>query len=67
MKVGGRDSWVMYGPAYFSREFTARFMPVLEGVLRASGDGTVFTGSRSMGHVKRRGGAPDRELRTRRF
>lgn len=29
VRVGGRDAWVMYGPAYFSREFTARFMPVL--------------------------------------
>lgn len=28
--VGGRDSWVMYGPAYFSREFSASFLPVLE-------------------------------------
>ena len=26
--VGGRDQWVMYGPAYFSREFTAEFLPV---------------------------------------
>lgn len=27
---GGRDAWVMYGPAYLSREFLAQFLPVLE-------------------------------------
>ena len=26
---GGRDCWYMYGPAYFSREFSERFLPVL--------------------------------------
>ena len=35
--VGGRDQWVMYGPAYFSREFTAEFLPVLEGYYQAPG------------------------------
>lgn len=28
--IGGRDAWVMYGPAYFSKEFSASFLPVLE-------------------------------------
>ncbi|MDO4266705.1 MAG: NTP transferase domain-containing protein [Eubacteriales bacterium] len=27
---GGRDCWYMYGPAYFSREFSAQFLPVLK-------------------------------------
>lgn len=27
---GGRDCWYMYGPAYFSREFSERFLPVLK-------------------------------------
>ena len=35
--VGGRDQWVMYGPAYFSREFSERFLPVLEAFYRAPG------------------------------
>ena len=30
VEVGGRDCWYMYGPAYFSREFSERFFPVLE-------------------------------------
>lgn len=28
--VGGRNAWYMYGPAYFSREFSDKFLPVLE-------------------------------------
>lgn len=28
--VGGRDAWVMYGPAFFSREFSHVFLPALE-------------------------------------
>ena len=27
---GGHDAWVMYGPAYLSREFLAQFLPMLE-------------------------------------
>lgn len=30
VSVGGRDSWVMYGPAFFSKDFSAAFLPVLE-------------------------------------
>ncbi|MCH1951777.1 phosphocholine cytidylyltransferase/choline kinase family protein [Enterocloster sp. OA13] len=37
VKIGGRDQWVMYGPAYFSREFSARFLPVLEAYYKSPG------------------------------
>lgn len=37
VRVGGRDAWVMYGPAYFSREFTAKFMPVLKAYYETPG------------------------------
>ena len=37
VKVGGRDSWFMYGPAYFSREFSNRFLPVLEAYYKLPG------------------------------
>lgn len=37
VRIGGRDQWVMYGPAYFSREFTAMFLPVLEAYYRTPG------------------------------
>ena len=28
--VGGRDAWVMYGPVFFSKEFSEAFLPILE-------------------------------------
>ncbi len=28
--VGGKDQWVMYGPAFFSKSFSNKFLPVLE-------------------------------------
>ena len=37
VKVGGRDQWVMYGPAYFSREFSRQFLPVLEAYYKIPG------------------------------
>ena len=35
--VGGRDAWVMYGPVFFSREFSTDFLPVLEAYYRMPG------------------------------
>lgn len=37
VNVGGRDKWVMYGPVYLSKEFSARFLPVLEAYYHAPG------------------------------
>lgn len=30
VKVGGEDAWVMYGPVFFSKEFSDAFLPLLE-------------------------------------
>ncbi len=30
VEVGGKDSWVMYGPVFFSRSFSEQFLPLLE-------------------------------------
>ena len=30
MEVGGHDSWVMYGPVFFSATFSEQFLPLLE-------------------------------------
>lgn len=35
--VGGHDAWVMYGPVFFSREFSDAFLPVLEGYYEQPG------------------------------
>ena len=37
VKIGGKDSWVMYGPAYFSREFSRMFLPVLDAYYQRPG------------------------------
>lgn len=29
ISIGGHDSWVMYGPVYFSKEFSQEFLPLL--------------------------------------
>lgn len=35
--VGGRDSWVMYGPVFFSKTFSQQFLPVLEAYYQIGG------------------------------
>lgn len=35
--VGGADSYVMYGPVYFDRDFSARFVPLLEKYYNSPG------------------------------
>ncbi len=35
--IGGHDSWVMYGPAYFSREWSEAVLPVLEAYYHLPG------------------------------
>lgn len=37
VNVGGADAWVMYGPVYLSKEFSARFLPVLEAYYHTPG------------------------------
>ena len=37
VNVGGKDVWFMYGPVYLSREFSARFLPVLEAYYQIPG------------------------------
>ncbi len=39
---GGHDAWVMYGPAYLSREFLARFLPALEMYYRTPGTEQLY-------------------------
>lgn len=42
VQVGGADSWVMYGPAYFSREFSDRFFPALEAYYHTPGTEQMY-------------------------
>ncbi len=42
VNVGGRDSWAMYGPAYFSREFSDAFIPMAEKAYHTPGTESFF-------------------------
>lgn len=35
--VGGRDSWVMYGPVYMTKAFSSEFLPVLDAYYERPG------------------------------
>lgn len=35
--IGGRDSWVMYGPVFLQKEWSQRFLPVLEAYYHLPG------------------------------
>ena len=37
VQIGGRDCWVTYGPVYFSREFSDKFLPLLEKAYHTPG------------------------------
>jgi len=42
VKVGGMDSWVMYGPVFFSREFSEAFFPILEEYYHTPGTEQMY-------------------------
>ncbi len=37
VSVGGTDKWCMYGPVYFTREFSEQFLPLIETYYRMPG------------------------------
>lgn len=39
IQIGGKDSYVMYGPAYFTKEFSEVFFPYLESTYHRPGTG----------------------------
>ena len=42
VSCGGHDAWVMYGPAYLSREFLAEFLPMLETYYQMPGTEQLY-------------------------
>ena len=42
VKVGGEDSWVMYGPVFFSKEFSEKFFPILEEYYHTPGTEQMY-------------------------
>lgn len=41
-QIGGADSWVMYGPVYFSKDFSAQFFPLLEEYYQTPGTEQMY-------------------------
>ena len=50
--VGGRDAYVMYGPVYFSRDFSHVFMPILEKAFAAPGSDDWYWENVLMNEIK---------------
>lgn len=49
--VGGNNCWVMYGPVYFSREFSEQFLPLLEAAYLAPGTEQMYWEHVLMKHI----------------
>ena len=42
VRIGGHDSWVMYGPVFFSRSFSNAFLPMLEHYYHTPGTEQLY-------------------------
>ena len=42
VQIGGRDSWVMYGPVFFSKEFSEAFLPALDTYYHTPGTEQLY-------------------------
>ena len=50
--IGGADSWYMLGHVYFSREFSEKFMPILEAEFSEEYNRTLLWENLYMKHIK---------------
>lgn len=51
VQVGGRDAWVMYGPVFFSKTFSAKFLPILGEYYRTPGTEQFYWEQVYLDHV----------------
>lgn len=52
IRVGGRDSWVMYGPACLTRDFSERFIPLAEETYRTPGTDSFYWEQVLVDHIR---------------
>ena len=52
IKVGGKDAYVMYGPVYFSKDFSNIFMPILEKAFFTPGSDDWYWENVLMNEIK---------------
>lgn len=51
VQVGGRDAWVMYGPVFFSKTFSGKFLPILGEYYRTPGTEQFYWEQVYLDHV----------------
>ncbi|MDO4268106.1 MAG: phosphotransferase [Eubacteriales bacterium] len=51
VRIGGHDAWVMYGPVYFSREFSGQFLPILQQAYETPGTEQFYWEHVLMQHI----------------
>lgn len=51
VQVGGADAWVMYGPVFFSKTFSEKFLPLLEHYYHTPGTEQFFWEQPYLDHV----------------
>jgi CTP:phosphocholine cytidylyltransferase-like protein/thiamine kinase-like enzyme len=51
VNVGGKDSWVMYGPVFFSKTFSEGFLPMLERAYQTPGTEQFYWENVLMEHI----------------
>ena len=51
IQVGGRNSWVMYGPVFFSKEFSNAFLPILKCDYQTPGTEQFYWENVLIGHL----------------
>lgn len=51
IRVGGKDTWVMYGPVFFSAEFSEQFLPMLESYYQTPGTEQYYWEQVLMEHI----------------
>lgn len=59
VQIGGQDAWVMYGPAFFSKEFSAAFFPALERCYHKPGTEQLYWEHVYLELLKEKKAAPD--------
>ena len=52
MQVGGHDSWVMYGPAFLSRDFSNQLIPLIEEAYHQPGTEQWYWEQVVVDHIK---------------
>lgn len=54
--VGGKDQWCMYGPVYFTKAFSEKFLPLLKTYYRMPGTEQMYWEDVLIRNLKRASG-----------